>query len=166
MGYTTDFEGQFNLDRPLQPEHAAYLQKFATTRRMVRDADVTSQLKDPVREAAGLPIGEHAEFFVGGDGFMGQDRDESIVNHNHPPPSQPGLWCQWVPNEEGTAIEWDGAEKFYDYVEWLRYLVTKFLAPWGYVLNGEVRWRGEDFNDVGTIIVKNNDVTSVDRWLK
>ena len=158
MGYVTDFYGAFTLDRPLAPEHAEYLRGFADTRRMKRDPQIVARLEDPVREEAGLPIGHDGAYFVGGEGMAGQGRDASILDYNRPPTGQPGLWCQWIPSEDGTAIEWDGGEKFYDYVEWLEYLIEHFLAPWGYVLNGRVDWEGEDR---GAIFVKNNIVKAV-----
>jgi hypothetical protein len=37
MGYTTDFSGEFKLDKPLTDEQAIYVNKFADTRRMKRD---------------------------------------------------------------------------------------------------------------------------------
>jgi hypothetical protein len=37
MGYHTEFDGEFNLDKPLTVAHANYLEKFAHTRRMKRD---------------------------------------------------------------------------------------------------------------------------------
>jgi len=158
MGYNTDLYGSFDLDKPLTPEHKAYLEKFAETRRMNRDAEIASKIDDPIRIAAGLPIGDNGEYFVNGRGFCGQDDDESVKESNHPPAGQPGLWCQWVPNNGGTAIIWDGGEKFYDYVDWIEYLIENFLKPWGYVLNGEVEWIGEDSNDRGMIVIKNNVV--------
>ena len=39
MGYTTTFEGEFRLDRPLSAEQRAYLNAFSATRRMRRDPD-------------------------------------------------------------------------------------------------------------------------------
>ncbi len=161
MGYTTAFEGTFTLDRPLTPDHAAYLKQFADTRRMKRDEQKIMTLLDPVRTAVGLPPGLEGGYFVGGTGFSGQDRDPSVVDYNKPPLTQPSLWCQWVPTEDGTGVEWDQGEKFYCYVEWLKYLVQHFLAPWGYVLNGEVHWRGEDRADVGTIHCSDNVVEAV-----
>lgn len=159
MGYTTDFEGEFKVNPALAPHHAAYLKKFCDTRRMKRADYDAAALPDPVRHAAGLPLGgEDAPYFVGGVGFMGQGRDKSIRDHDQPPDGQPGLWCQWVPNEDGTAIVWNGAEKFYNYIEWLRYIIQHFLAPWGYVLSGSVRWQGEDRGDKGRIEVTDNKV--------
>ncbi len=158
MGYSTDFSGQFDLDHPLCEGTCNYLRKFAETRRMKRNAAEAAKLADPAREAVGLPIGKDGEYFVGSEGFMGQDQDSSIVEYNYPPSTQPGLWCQWVPNEDGTAIEWDGGEKFYEYVEWLEYIISNFLDPWGYKLNGQVEWQGEDMGDRGVIRVKDNVV--------
>ena len=156
MGYTTDFRGEFELDKTLKEEHKAYLIKFSGTRRMIRDPNKADQLPDGVRLNVGLPIGEGGQYFVGGGGFAGQDKDGSILNYNSSYGEQPGLWCKWAPNEEGTAIEWDGGEKFYDYVEWVRYIVEHFIIPWGYTLNGTVEWQGEDSADTGKIHINNN----------
>lgn len=141
MGYTTTFEGQFKLNTPLTPAQCEYLRKFATTRRVGRD--VTKLPPDPVREAVGLPVGVEGEFFVGGDGAYGQDNDESVLDYNTAPAEQPGLWCQWTPSKDGTAIVWDEGEKFYCYVEWLEYLIVNMLIPWGHVINGNVTYQGE-----------------------
>jgi len=158
MGYTTDFYGEFNLDNPLSTAHKAYLEAFAQTRRMIRDDKIASKMEDPVRIAAGLPVGFDGGYFVNGGGDFGQAEDSSVKNSNTPPAGQPGLWCQWVPNEEGTSIIWDQGEKFYNYVEWIEYLVEHFLKPWGYVLNGEVEWQGEERDDRGMIVIKDNVV--------
>lgn len=176
MGYTTSFRGEFKLDRKLSPEHAAYLTAFSRTRRMSRDADKAALLPDPVRLAAGLPIGPGGSYFVGGNGFFGQGNDESVIDHNLEPGAsrgvnfehyreeraQPGLWCQWVPNEDGTAIVWDDGEKFYDYIPWIEYLIKHFLSPWGYVLNGTMTWQGESHGDVGTITIAGNAVSATE----
>lgn len=165
MGYTTDFEGEFKLDKSLAPEHAAYLHKFATTRRMKRDADKAEGLDDPVRVAAGLPIGEEGGYFVGAEGLMGQDEDPSMTEYNSPPSGQPGLWCQWIPGEGGETIVWDEGEKFYYYREWLIYLVEHFLGPWGYTLSGEVRWSGDEDEDLGILYAKDNKVQGVASYI-
>jgi hypothetical protein len=158
MGYTTDFAGSFEFDRPLAPEHKAYLDRFAETRRMLRDAIKTAARPDPVRIAAGLDVGPGGAYFVGADDFHGQEHSEDILDYNQPPQGQPSLWCQWVPTDEGTAIVWDEGEKFYHYVEWLEYLVKHFLGPWGYKLNGRVSWQGEEGEDSGDIYVRDNKV--------
>ena len=67
-------------------------------------------------------------------------------------------WCDWIPNKEGTHLRHNGSEKFYEYTEWLRYLIKNFFEPWGVKLNGSVEWAGEDSGDIGEIRVKNNEV--------
>lgn len=158
MGYTTEFEGEFSLDKPLSPEHKQYLIDFSQTRRMCRDPSVARNYLDPVRAAAKLPIGKDAGFFVGSTENWGQNHTGDVVNYNKPPRGQPNLWCKWAPSEDGKSIQWDGAEKFYNYTAWLKYLIKYFLEPWGYKLNGCVRYSGEDVSDCGEIIVEDNVV--------
>lgn len=163
MGYSTNFTSEFKLDRPLKEAHRLYLQALSDTRRMRRDEVITARRSDPLREAVGLPVGIEGAFFVNEDGHAGQgkalfDIPDGVTEYNAPPRGQPGLWCEWEPTESGGAIRWSGAEKFYDYVEWLQYLIRNFLKPWGYVLNGEVEWQGEDNSDRGQIVVKDNVV--------
>ncbi len=159
MGYTTDFSGSFNLDKPLTEPHKNYLLKFSETRRMRWDSKKTELIKDPIRKAVGLPVGLQGEYFVGARGYYGQGPDRAVDDFNRPPKSQPGLWCQWVPTETGYGIEWNGTEKFYEYDKWLAYLIEHFLEPWGYMLNGEVKWFGEDPDDVGLLVVEDNMVS-------
>jgi hypothetical protein len=95
--------------------------------------------------------------------FVGYRNDiTGVVNHNKPPKNQPGLWNQWIPNDDGTCIVWDGGEKFYHYVEWLRYITTHFLKPWGYVMNGKVSFQGEEQYDGGQIFARDNDIYMMD----
>lgn len=147
MGYTTDFEGRFDLNRTLDPVTFLFLKQLNVTRRMKR-------------RGLAPEYGVDGEFFVGGGGFMGQNHEDSIADFNAPPSTQPSLWCQWVPTDDGNAIEWDGGEKFYEYVAWLEYLIEKILEPRGYVLNGSVKWAGEDPRDLGVIDVRDNRVST------
>jgi hypothetical protein len=188
MGYTTDFQGQLSFDRVLTNEEVNYIKKFNDSRRMKRDV---SKLYELYKGEGGNPFlpkeqtyGNEGEYFVGGTGHAGQDRDDSIINYNESPGiviksndedfgtywsrrtkqiedglCQPGLWCQWTTNEEGTCLEWDGGEKFYNYVEWLKYLINHFFEKWGVKLNGEITWEGEESEDMGKIIVVDNVVT-------
>ncbi len=160
MGYTTSFDGEFAISPPLTSGHCAYLTAFARTRRMRRDPAIAATLPDPVREAAGLPIGEDAGYFVGGTGDFGEGADASVVDFNAPPGGQPGLWCQWIPDADGAALIWDGGEKFYSYVHWLEYLIDHFLWPWGYTLDGRVIWQGESPDDAGVIDVQRNVIVA------
>jgi hypothetical protein len=133
---------------------------------MQRDPAKAAELPDPKREAVGLPVGRQGEYFVGATGFYGQDADDSVTDYNGSG-VQPGLWCHWAPNETGETLAWDGGEKFYDYLEWLAYLVRHFLSPWGHRLNGQVEWQGEEPGDRGLIIARDNVLSSryaVEAW--
>lgn len=159
MGYTTDFCGNFALDKELSLAHHQYLMAFSKTRRYKRDGVKTALRADAVRDAVGLPVGVDGEFFVGELGFAGQDKGPDLVDYNNPPGTQPSLWCQWQPRSDRNGIEWDGQEKFSNYVEWLEYITKSFLVPWGYSLSGSVSWMGEDYEDSGVISVVNGLIT-------
>lgn len=88
----------------------------------------------------------------------------------HEDPSMPGIWCQWIPKEvyenrvrhhSFTELAWDEKENFYDYVEWLQYLIRHVFFLKGYILNGIVKWQGSDVDDRGKITVVDNTVTVV-----
>jgi len=104
MGYNTNFDGQFDLNKPLSIEDHEFLTKFS----------------------------ENAHEY--------------------------GCWCNWVPNEFGTAIVWDGNERFYDYIKWINYLIKSILEPRGYSLTGYVKWHGDEPDDFGIISIENNVV--------
>lgn len=145
MGYSTDFQGRFDLDRELDNETHELLEGLATTRRMKRKVDGK--------------YGVEGEFYIYGSGQLGQNPDDAtILDYNRPPATQPGLWCQWTPTADKKGLQWDGGEKFYSYVEWLKYLIDSVLAPRNYVLNGQVYWQGEDSDDRGRIDVKDNKI--------
>lgn len=158
MGYTTEFAGKFNFDKPLSAAQVAYIKAFNEIRHMRRYSEVLVKFEDPLRLAVGLPLGVQGEFFVNAEGFRGQERDASVIDYNLPPETQPGLWCQWVVNDAGTELAWDESEKFYNYIDWLAYLIDSFFKPWGIKLNGEVDWQGAEDDDAGTILVKDNDI--------
>jgi hypothetical protein len=141
MGYTTDFNGQFDLNKPLDSDTHSLLDGLNRTRRMGRKG------LDPKL------YGVEGEFYVQGDDPLGNNmNDKSVIDY------QPGLWCQWRPTPDGEHIEWDEGEKFYNYVEWIEYIINSILAPRGYVLSGDVSWQGEDSDDVGIISIRNNVV--------
>lgn len=115
MGYTTEFEGEFKLDKPLGPDMIAWLKN-------ANEGDLWPR----PRECAG--------------------------------------YCQWIPNEDGTAIRWDGQEKFRSYMEWLR-LVVGHLHASGYRMHGAVSWQGDGAYDSGVIYVGDQSVVAVqDEW--
>lgn len=179
MGYTTDFSGSFRIEPELPNVIAQYIQAFNDSRRMKRrdlpvhgasvfNRDGKGEKFDFVLGAEALPVrqvidkflvgggyGTEGEFFVDGIGMAGQGRDSTVVDSNSPASTQPGLWCQWTIKNEGE-LAWDEGEKFYDYAEWLRYLIANVFKPNGHTLNGEVTWIGEDRSDVGTLEVVGN----------
>ena len=132
--------------------------------------------------------GFKGEYFVGGSGYAGQNFDGSVIDGNSASGEiswkdykgdwdlrnelqktlnadkikQPGLWLQWELNEDGTELAWNGSEKFYNYIEWLQYLIQHFFEPWGIKLNGEIEWVGEDSSDRGKIVVVDNNVEILD----
>lgn len=124
---------------------------------------------------------DYVNYKNSGDSFFsccaGQARDGSIIDYNEPPVTQPGLWCQWVISpvnpkdmEDETKdtvrayLEWDGAEKFYCYTEWLKYIIKNFLEPEGITACGAFLAVGEEYGDATYIIVDNNNVSTVDAF--
>lgn len=150
MGYTTDLYGTLKTNRPMTVKEKTFIEKLSSTRRMARNV--------------GPEFGVEGEFYVDGGGDFGQAHEDNVIDHNVPPKTQPGLWCQWVPTEDGTGLEWDGNEKFYYYVEWLEYIINSVFphiledGDEPLVLNGDVEWYGEDADDRGIIRVRDNKV--------
>lgn len=144
MGYTTTFDGRFELNKELDNETHELLLGLANTRRMKRDVDES--------------YGVEGEFYIEGVGFRGQGDEDNVVDHNTPPKTQPSLWLQWIPTEDKKGIEWDEGEKFYCADEWIIYLIEKVLQPRGYVLNGTMLAQGEEFDDSWRIDIIDNGV--------
>ena len=168
MGYTTDFQGSLKISRPLTQKQVKYINLLSETRRMSRDCNKLMKLykgkhgnpfaKDKTNAVE--VYGEQGQFFAMDDGQCGQSDDGTIRDYNSPGRNvQPGLWCQWVISEDGSELSWDGGEKFYNYVEWLQYLINNFFKPWGRKLNGEIEWFGEDRSDMGRIVVEKNKIS-------
>lgn len=216
MGYTTEFQGTFNLSREATNEEINYINTFSSTRRMKRNPEIlmstfkgkhgmpnfpklTYIQKKQIEalEKSGLKIsysndsdnrtaeeiyGIDGAYFAMNDGASGQTRDKSVIDFNTPPGQlfgsqydfyylynenkrlaslsecQPGLWCDWQLTEDGKKLKWNGGEKFYEYTNWLKYMIEHFFKPWGIILNGEVKWQGESSDDMGIIICENNNV--------
>ena len=152
MGYSTEFEGTFKLDKPLKPRHMEYLEVFSDTSHVKFRIDGLAKLPDPLRRSVRLPIGDEGAYFLG----ITDEIDAFIMDRFQPPRGMPYGLCDWHPSRDGRAIEWNGREKFSHYVEWLAYLIEHFLKRWGYTLNGEVTWEGEDPTDSGIIVVRDN----------
>ncbi len=157
MGYTTEFNGRVKVTPPLSAAEVTYINAFAESRRMERDA---------------------GPYFVGGSGNFGQGHDSDIRNYNSADESQPSLWCQWVATGDGEYIEWDGGEKFYEAPAWMQYIISHFIgsspmakhanSKWltehlqGHVCNGIIEAQGEEAEDQWTLVVQNNKVSVVE----
>jgi len=129
MGYTTEFDGTIEVVPPLSSEDAEFLVAFSDERH--------------------------------------EDPDDAVI--------YPGIWCNWAPVTQhswvtgarghktpvktyGAGIGWNEAEKFYSSAEWMKYIIDKFLAPKGYVLNGVIEAQGEDPEDRWKLLVEDNKV--------
>lgn len=151
MGYTTEFSGRIEISPPLDQNEIDFINKFSGSRRMARKS---------------------GPYTVVDDGNFGQTRSDDIIDYNRPPEGQPGLWCQWVPTDDGTALEWDGSEKFYNSEEWMTYLIDHFLRPAAiaqvelpflqanHTLNGVIKAQGEEMDDRWKLVVTDNVVTT------
>ena len=133
--------------------HKNYLISFSRSRRTIfYITDEVKEMFEEYNKSVGLPLGEDGEFIASvGINTSGLHRE-----FNSYPKNQPGFWCQWIPTEDGKFLEWSQGEKFYEYIKWLQYMINFFFNRWGYKLNGEVSWIGEDKNDFGKIIVNDN----------
>ena len=185
MGYSTDFSGYAEFNKPLPKELCDYINGFANRRHVTRDVNIIKKM-DPfwkdhcfkgdlgpegiyylvpltLREEqvkTYIPAGLYGKQKDGlYNNIFGQLADKSVINENIPPKDCPSLWCQWIISDNGT-LEWDGGEKFYEYIPWLEFLIKHFFAPDGYILNGSIQWQGDDSDDYGTIDITNNIVTA------
>lgn len=157
MGYTTDFMGEIQVSPPLNEHEIAYLNKFSASRRMnVKQGPLYTESNN---------LAYHSS---------------DVINYNDPNPSQPGLWCQWVPGYDGDSIEWDGNEKFYASPEWMKFIIQNLFsasarafveehkgtaaAPeldyftFDHVFNGSIDAQGEEPSDMWQLIVEDNVV--------
>ena len=83
------------------------------------------------------------------------NEDPDAINEgDHPTRS----YMQWVPSETLNAIVWDQNEKFYDYEEWLKWLLN-WLSVRGIEASGQLNWSGESSDDIGRITVLDSVMT-------
>lgn len=98
MGYTAEFTGEIQVFPSLNASEREYLRRFSETRR------TASQCGPYALETRSV-----------------------APDSNRVAEGQPGLWCQWVPSEDGARLVWDGHEKFYRSSAWMTYLIDTFL---------------------------------------
>ncbi|MET8629696.1 hypothetical protein ABZW30_39225 [Kitasatospora sp. NPDC004669] len=86
------------------------------------------------------------------------------------------MFCEREPTDDGSGIQWNRAEKFYDPTEWMHHLIDHFLKPgttarghpgfehftFDHVLNGVIDAVGAEEGDEWQLIVQNNTVTTVE----
>jgi hypothetical protein len=82
------------------------------------------------------------------------NEDPEEIDGDHP-----GSYFQWVPTESLDGIVWDGNEKFYNYTEWMQWLVL-WLGARGVNASGELYWSGEEVGDTGVLTVSGASVTA------
>ncbi len=161
MGYTTTFRGTLELNKQLTSEDYNFLVNLNKSRRMKLKVD--------------KKYGVEGEFYVNDDLSM-WGKSDKVIDNNTPPSTQPSLWCQWVPTEDRFGLEWDEGEKAYNMEDWIFYIINRYLAPRGYVVNGTVEAQGEEQGDIWAIKVEDNVVrvaqfegifsTSNPKWVK
>ncbi|MGH3658060.1 MAG: hypothetical protein ACRDUA_15505 [Micromonosporaceae bacterium] len=142
------------MNPPLNEHETEYLRAFSATRRWDRPAGPHVVLPHPLADD--------------------EPDDADIDSYNRPAPGEPGLWCPWTATTDGRAISFDGMEKAYRPVEWLRYLIDTFLAPDAtvaavadpvfdrftvdHVCDGAVAFCRRDTGRVSVILVTDNTV--------
>lgn len=111
MGFTTDFIGHVDIEPALNQDEIEYLSAFSMSRRF-----------DRPEGPYGVPGNPMAVLET-------EHENVDVDTYNRVAPGQPQLWCQWVPCFDGCCLSFDGNEKFYRPVEWMRYLINHFLKP-------------------------------------
>jgi hypothetical protein len=131
--------GKFKITPPLQANHLAYLERFSQVRHMKRDVLLLEKMRDPLREAVGLPLGLEGAYYVAGTEDIISEQSPTIIELNMPPDDQIDLWCPWSPNGDGEFYVWldNGGRPRY-HKEWLEYLIEHFFNPWNYKLSGMI----------------------------
>ena len=171
MGYTIEYIGRFELNKPLTEEHAKFLQDFAKTRHYHRVwsreeengrwfVDPEGSMKPNFKDKEYLDM-LHARTYDHEKRKAFELEKYGCIDFNEVNPGMPSFYCQWIPTEDRKGIEWDGGEKFYNAEKWLRYIIENYLKPWGYVVNGTVEFEhGEPEYDsnTGALHVSNNKV--------
>ena len=151
MGYTTTLTGHLSFNKKPNNELKKYINNFSKSRRMKRDVNKIKELDANWQNNCFKgKLGLEGEYYISKD-------ENSVINYNCPPSTQPSLWCDWIINDKDELV-WDGIEKFYNYKEWLEYLIKNFFEGDGYILNGEIEFQGEYEEDHGFIVVKDNHV--------
>lgn len=187
MGYTTWFDGYIETKDNIPEDLRDYVNEFCRIRHMKRDVERIKEVYPDWKDHCyNGELGRDGEFFItpkyvkeefvdkndislkfaqmygeeAPEGYVanpfGQIDDGTVLDHNNPGGDCPGLWCQWEVAD--NIIAWNQGEKFYNYIEWLAYLLYYFFTPNNIMFNGKIYWQGEKEEDVGLIVVENNQI--------
>lgn len=107
MGFSTDYLGHIDIKPRLNDAEIEYLTAFFASRRFVRASPYDVPGNPQAETSDGLP----PELY------------------NQPHPGQPDLWCDWSVCWDGCCMAWNGTEKSYSMIPWLKYLTQHFLKP-------------------------------------
>lgn len=163
MGYNTDFWGSISITPPLNEHEINYLRQFA-------ERDFMSTTTGP------YAVSNRARW---------DEADQASPSGLSAAQHAPGSACQWIPSDDGTELEYDQQEKFYESTIWMAYLIDTFLKPgataqhdlahripgWIYpeelqhftfdhACNGEIDAQGEDSDDRWRLVVRDNLVST------
>ena len=151
MGYTTIFDGSMALTPALTPDQVATLKSLGSHRH-----SSVSGFDDGTDVEAMIPynmptkvLPSHAWAPV----FRSSISNAAYSGANNCLFSGPfpSIWCDWGVSDDGATFGWSGAEKFYNYEGWLRFLITHFFVPWGVRIDGSIEFCGEDDEQHGVI---------------
>lgn len=149
---TWGVEGEFFCS-PNQREIATKIFNKKFTIEKLKEIATQHKISIPIEK---MKKDDLIKYFIDGY-FWKNTKPNYVIDVNKHPSTQPSLWLHWVINEDGY-LEWNGGEKFYEYCEWLKYLIVNIFEPFKYTLNGEIEFKGEYRSDSGIIKVENNKV--------
>lgn len=158
MGYTTEFEGQFNFNKKVSESMKNFINGFTNTRHMLYDTEaIKNDFEFYKVFTLDGDLGENGCFINDAKRILENNEKRYVIDYNRSGKC-PSLWAQWIITDDNSALIWDGSEKFYEYTNWLVFYIENFFKKNGYILNGVCYYYGEDSSDAGYLIIDNNEV--------
>lgn len=177
MGYHTEIKGGYVVTGNITPSLVSFVNEYNKARHYKVNMDAILLYFPSIVEQHGLngSAGKNGEFLTLDVYHYGK----GFADYNTYNPSCPdSFWCQWalfddydasdpistcyeINEKDALWLKWDGGEKFYEYEEWLRFLILNVFEPNGVLLNGAVITYGEGYADSEYIVVKNNEIILV-----
>lgn len=146
----TTFKNPDGTDNDATP-YARYLGMFCEVPHWKRNEATCRLIKDPFRDAIGLPPGKYGEFVIGTKKF------DSSVSSKRPYKHHPSEFVPFAVNldsEFKMTLNMVGSPRPSVLAKWTSYLLEKFIGPWGYNMNGYISW--DDDVTTGYVHVLNN----------